>query len=90
MWLENLMTNTSSNLPAYLSMAVMESALAKYGLPEGDGVFPNLDYRFLQWSEDSSAILIYYEFQGADRMPHSGYFWYSLADGNLYGILELE
>ena len=90
MWLENLMTNTSSNLPAYLSMGIMESDLAKYGLPEGNGVFPEMDYRFLQWSEDSQAILIYYEFEGMDGVPHAGYFWYSLADGNIYGILELE
>lgn len=90
MWLESLETNTSTNLPAYLSMAVMESDLAKYGLPEGDGIFPAINYRFLQWSEDSLAMLIFYSFEGEEQKKHCGYFWYSLADGELYGLLELE
>ena len=90
MWLESLKTNSSSNLCAYLSMAVIQSKLNEYDPPMGEGVFPTIDYRFLQWSEDSSAMLIFYSFFGGDHIEHTGYFWYSLADGNLYGLLELQ
>lgn len=89
MTLNTLSSSSSANLSALLSLAVMESPIAEYGLPEGDGVFPTLDFHFMQWSRDSESILVFYSFEGGDGAEHSGYFWYSLPDGNLYGILEL-
>lgn len=83
-WLER---NSESNLSAYLSMGVEMSELSKYGYAIEDG-WPNIEYQFLQWAEDSRSMLIYYSFEDADGKNHSGYFWYNCIDCTVSALLE--
>ena len=87
-WLDK---SSESNLSAYLAMGVNRSELAQHGLSYDDDThLPDVDYQFLQWSEDSSAMLIYYTFTDAERSLHTGYFWYDCEDGNVYAPFPLK
>lgn len=87
-WLER---NSESNLNAYLSIGVSMNELEKYGFRYGDGdTFPEIKYEFLQWSMDSSSMLIYYSFTDIDAKLHSGYFWYDCEEGKVYAPFELD
>jgi hypothetical protein len=86
-WLKR---NSSSNLTAYLSMGVEMSELAEYELRYDEDPLPEVEYQFLQWSLDSSAMLIYYSFTDTNDMLHSGYFWYDCEDGTVYAPFELD
>lgn len=85
-WLER---NAESNLSAYLSMGVAMNELAEYGLQYNDPL-PEIEYQFLQWSLDSSAMLIYYSFTDVSNNFQSGYFWYNCENGNVNAIFELN
>ena len=87
--LNDLEYNNESNLDAYMSMGVEYTELKKYGFVS-QGIWPEIDYEFLQWSRDSSAMLIYYSFADEQGKAHSGYFWYDRSAGRIKGILELE
>lgn len=87
-WLER---NSESNLSACLSMGLGASELARYGLPSGGDPFaPEIQYQFLQWSADSSAMLLYCSFSDAAGVPRSGYFWYDCETGQCRAPFELE
>ena len=87
-WLER---NAESNLSAYLSMGVQMNELAEYGLQYiNEEPFPEIEYRFLQWSLDSTSMLIYYSFTDINHAPHSGYFWYNCEDGTIFSTFELS
>ncbi len=87
-WLER---NAESNLNAYLSMGVEMNELAEYGFQhDGETPFAQIDYQFLQWSLDSSAMLIYYSFTDVSQTLHSGYFWYDCENGTVYAPFELD
>jgi transcriptional regulator with XRE-family HTH domain len=49
----------------------------------------NVEYQFLQWSLDSTAMLIYYSFTDVNEDLHSGYFWYNCENGKVYAPFEL-
>jgi len=49
----------------------------------GDGV----EYQFLQWGKDGSAMLFYYAFDWEGL--REGYFWYNCTTGQVSGIVEL-
>ena len=85
-WLDR---HVESNLNAYLSMGVETTELRKYGYIEEDG-WPEIEYRFLQWGLDSVSMLIYYQFEDAERQMHEGYFWYNCETGEVRAILEME
>ncbi|MEG2959411.1 MAG: helix-turn-helix transcriptional regulator [Oscillospiraceae bacterium] len=83
--------SSSSNLNASLSSAVEASAMGDEEFRRSeDGMWPIIDYRFLQWSRDSRAMLIDYAFEDTAGATHSGYFWYSPADGTVRAVLVLE
>lgn len=85
-WLDR---NSESNLSAYLTMGVEATELAKYGYVL-DGGWPEIDYQFLQWAEDSASMLIYYAFADRSGQPHSGYFWYDCLSGTVEAVLEMD
>ena len=82
-------THSTSNLNVYLSIGLEQSELGKYDLQDSSGVFPEIEYQFLQWSLDSRSMLIYYSFTDASQMFHEGYFWYNLETGTAIAPLEL-
>lgn len=84
-WLDR---NSESNLDAYLSMGVEMTELSKYSYV-GEGVFPDIEYQFLQWAPDSASMLIYYCFEDKEAAFHEGYFWYNCEDGTVSAVLEL-
>lgn len=51
---------------------------------------PEIDYQFLQWSTDSTSMLIYYTFADASQSLHTGYFWYNCEDHSIHASLVLE
>ena len=85
-WLER---NAESNLNAYLTMGVEATELSKGGY-DGEGVWPEIDYQFLQWGRDSQSMLIYYAFEDAGGEGHDGYFWYNCVEGTVQAVLELS
>jgi len=83
-------THSTSNLNAYLSTGLKQSELGKYDFRNSDGVFPEIEYQFLQWSLDSSSLLIYYSFTDTSQILHEGYFWYNIETGTVTAPLELN
>lgn len=83
-------SHSTSNLNVYLSTALGQSELGNYKLQDSDGVFPEIEYQFLQWSLDSRSMLIYYSFTDIAHIFHEGYFWYNLDTGTAIAPLELE
>ena len=81
--------NTGSNLDAYLGSAL-------YGLEEFRNVPKNedgreeIEFRFLQWSQYDSSMLIYFSYVDTDGIDRDGYFWYSYASGEITGVMFLE
>lgn len=57
-----------------------------YGLPDE----PEGYLEFLQWSEDSSAILLYYRFADTSGENQSGYCWYDYENNTVSGFLVSE
>ena len=88
-WLER---NSESNLHAYLSLGVSMNELAEYGFVYDENSFRllEIDYQFLQWSLDSSSMLIYYSFTDVSDEFHSGYFWYNCETGQVSALFELD
>lgn len=82
--------HNTSNLNAYLSIGVEQSELNKYDFQDSDGVFPDIEYQFLQWSADSQAMLINYAFTDSTLQRHEGYFWYNCFTGQVAGTLKLQ
>lgn len=82
-------THSTSNLNAYLSVGMEQSKLGQYDFQDSDGVFPEIEYRFLQWSLDSRSMLIYYSFTDTAQELHEGYFWYNYGTGEVSATLEL-
>ena len=83
-------THSTSNLNAYLSISVEQSELGAYDFQDPDGIFPEIDYQFLQWSLDSRSMLIYYSFSDSAQALHEGYFWYNCETGGITATLELR
>lgn len=81
--------HNTSNLNAYLTIGVEQSELGKYDFQDSDGVFPEIEYQFLQWSLDSRSMLIYYSFADTVQALHEGYFWYNLETGEVSATLEI-
>lgn len=86
-WMER---NSESNLNAYLDMGVSASELALCGRTPEDLGTMSIDYHFLQWAEDSAAMLIRYGFADQTGEEHEGYFWYNCETGTVQAILELR
>lgn len=82
--------HNTSNLNAYLSIGVEQSELGKYDFQDSDGIFPEIEYQFLQWSLDSRSMLIYYSFTDTAQTLHEGYFWYNCETGEIAATLELN
>lgn len=85
-WLDH---NSASNLNAYLSMGVERSETLKNGVVYEDG-WPEIEYQFLQWSADSTSMLIFYSFLDEVGAKHEGYFWYNCETGSVSAVLEME
>lgn len=85
-WLDH---NSESNLNAYLSMGVERSELLKNGAVYEDG-WPEIEYQFLQWSTDSTSMLIFYSFDDNAGAKHEGYFWYNCETVSVSAVLEME
>lgn len=88
--LNGRVNHNTQNLNAYLSIGVEQSELAQYDLQDSDGVFPEIEYQFLQWSLDSQSMLIYYAFLDTALERHEGYFWYNCETGQVSATLQLQ
>jgi hypothetical protein len=72
-------------------MGVEMNELSKYGLKYyNESPLPEIEYQFLQWSLDSSAMLIYYSFTDVSQILYSGYFWFDCEKGTVYAPFELN
>lgn len=87
--LEDLKRNSETNLNAVLTFGVEASELSQYGYANESG-WPEIHYRFLQWSMDGNSLLFYYSFVDAESILHEGYFWYNCKTGTIDGILEMR
>lgn len=85
-WLDH---NSESNLNAYLSVGVERSETLKNGVVYEDG-WPEIEYQFLQWSADSTSMLIFYSFLDEVGTEHEGYFWYNCETGSVSAVLEMK
>lgn len=56
-------------------------------LPFGE---EEVEYQFLQWSADSTAMLLYYACPGAGGTARSGYFWYDCGTSRCSAPFALE
>ena len=83
-------THNTSNLNASLSIGVEQSELGKYDFQDSDGIFPEIEYQFLQWGLDSRSMLIYYSFIDTAQALHEGYSWYNCETGEIAATLELN
>ena len=85
----DFLRNTGSNLDAYLGSAL-------YGLeefrnvPKDEDGREEIEFRFLQWSQYDSSMLIYFSYVDTDGIDRDGYFWYSYATGEITGVMFLE
>ena len=80
--LARLEQHSESNLNIELSIGVSMNEPVDYERL-------NVEYQFLQWSLDSTAMLIYYSFTDVNEDFHSGYFWYNCENGKVYAPFEL-
>ena len=87
--LEDMKQGSETNLNAVLTFGVEASELRKYGYAKESG-WPEIYYRFLQWSMDGNSLLFYYSFVDAESILHEGYFWYNCKTGAIDGILEMR
>ena len=81
--------NVSRNLTAYLDMAVTGSGAFPGLIQEGEGLWPAIEYRFLQWSDQASVMLLHYAYADRQGEEHEGYFWYDCGSGEISGVMEL-
>lgn len=81
--------NAGVNLDAYLTSGI-------YGMEEFQKVSRDQDgreqieFRFLQWSQYDSSMLIYFSYVDTDGIDRDGHFWYSYPSGTVTGIMFLE
>ena len=76
-WLEY---NSESNLNALIPAGVPMIEQSEY----------SVEYQILQWSADSSSILVYYSFLDANNNIHSGYYWYNCENGEVSAPFEID
>lgn len=86
--LTDYVRNVCVNLSHYLENAVYDVPEFETvpGRADGD---PRIDFRFLQWSQYDSNMLIYYDFVDLDGVDRDGYFWYDYVTGHVTGVMEL-
>ena len=75
--------NSGQNLSLFLADAARAAGLETDKSGE-------MDFRFLQWSVDGSAMLIFYTCEGQGTVPRSGYFWFHTATYTADVVLELR
>lgn len=75
--------NNCQNLSFFLADAAREAGL-------GANESGEMDFRFLQWSVDGSAMLIFYTCESQDGAARSGYFWFHTATYTADAVLELR
>ena len=66
----------------------LEDATRAAGLVADENA--EMDFRFLQWSVDGSAMLFFYTCQRQDTAARSGYFWFHTATYTADAVLELR
>lgn len=76
--------NTGSNLDNRLRSGIYEQD------EFSDAVLDEIEFRFIQWSEYDSNMLIYFSYVNQDGLDRDGYFWYRYTDGTVSGITFLE
>lgn len=81
--------NTGVNLDAYLEIALC--GLEEFrNVPKNEDGREEIEFRFLQWSQYDSSMLIYFSYVDTDGIDRDGYFWYSYASGEITGVMFLE
>ena len=81
--------NCGSNLDNYLERGI-------YGMEEFENVSKDsenqkiMEFRFLQWSQYDSNMLVYFSYVDVDGVDRDGYFWYNYTSGEVTGVVFLE
>lgn len=78
-----LLDDSHVNLSVLLATAVRRAGLVENNREEPE-------FRFLQWSADGSAMLIFYSCRESFGTENRGYFWFHVAQGHVEGVLRLE
>lgn len=80
--------NSGRNLSSYLDRAIYQHPDFS-DVPYNQNGNPEIEYRFLQWSEYDSTMLLYFSFVDYQNQNRSGYFWYDYETGAVSGVSEL-
>lgn len=81
--------NTASNLNSRLKSGI-------YAMDEFSGVSQDADgqklieFRFLQWSQYDSNMLLYFSYLDTNEIDRDGYFWYNYETGQVSGVMHLD
>lgn len=86
--MSDFQTSVDKNLNAYLDISISNHGYFADAKKDENG-FPDTEYRFLQWSEFDSVMLIHYYFIDISGIDRSGYFWFDCDTNELTGVMEL-
>lgn len=89
MWLHDYHNNSGGNLTAWVSTAAQAAGMVP-DAPLNEMGWPDVEFRFIQWGEDSASMLLRYDYVDRDGLDRAGYFWYNCETGAASGQMELE
>ena len=89
MWLQDYGRNACGNLTAWVSTSAQAAGMFA-DAPLYDMDWPDVEFQFIQWGEDSAAMLLRYHYTDTGGANHMGYFWYDCETGEVSGQMELE
>lgn len=81
--------NTASNLVNRLKTGI-------YGMEEFSDISQDedgqnlIEFRFLQWSQFDSNMLVYFSYLDHGGIDRDGYFWYNYETGKVSGVMHLD
>ncbi|HHY81472.1 MAG TPA: hypothetical protein GX505_02205 [Clostridiales bacterium] len=75
-------------LDVFLNMPISYNATFKEMFADMD-TWPDLQYRFIQWSEYGNIMLINYNYTDTSGVEHLGYFWYDCDNDIVSGVMAL-
>lgn len=89
MWLQDYGRNAAGNLTAWVLTAAQVAGMFS-DAPLDDMEWPDVELRFIQWGEDSAAMLLHYGYTDTGGTARTGYFWYNCETSEVSGQMEME
>lgn len=81
--------NTASNLNSRLKSGIY--AMDEFSTVSQDADGQKLiEFRFLQWSQYDSNMLLYFSYLDTNEIDRDGYFWYNYETGQVSGVMHLD